>query len=94
MFKRENTVEQFSLYGVFILHTVGNQYCLEENSILYKNQDVELIILPIGEPSPFKQAIPPSPTARGALKQYANSDLIQFEQGAWEKGVQEKHEHC
>jgi len=24
-----------------------------------RNQDVELIILPIGEPSPFKQAIPP-----------------------------------
>jgi hypothetical protein len=58
-----------------------------------QNQDVELIILPIGEPSPSKQSIPPSPTARGALKQYANLDLIPFEQDAWEKGVQEKHEH-
>ncbi|MCD9023598.1 hypothetical protein [Cohnella silvisoli] len=58
-----------------------------------RNQDVELIILPIGDPSPFKQAIPASPTAKGALKQYANLDLIQYEQDAWEKGVQEKHEH-
>lgn len=58
-----------------------------------RNQDVELIILPIGDPSPFKQAIPRSTTARGALKQYANLDLIQYEQDAWEKGVQEKNEH-
>ncbi|TBL75233.1 hypothetical protein [Paenibacillus thalictri] len=58
-----------------------------------QNQDVELIILPIGNPSHFKQVISPSPTARGALKQYANLDLIQYEQSAWEKGVQEKHEH-
>ncbi|MBA9087193.1 nitroreductase [Fontibacillus solani] len=58
-----------------------------------RNQDVELIILPIGDPSLFKQATPSSPTARGALKQYANLDLIQYEQDAWEKGVQDKHEH-
>ncbi|MBJ6361472.1 hypothetical protein ACFOQM_09265 [Paenibacillus sp. GCM10012307] len=58
-----------------------------------RNRDVELIILPIGEPFPLKQAIPPSPTVRGALKQYANLDLIQYEQDAWKKGVQEKHEH-
>ncbi|QJD87242.1 hypothetical protein [Cohnella herbarum] len=58
-----------------------------------RNQDVELIILPIGDPSPFKLSVPSSPTARGALKQYSKLDLIQYEQDAWEKGVQEKHEH-
>ncbi|MFB5267007.1 hypothetical protein ACE41H_09440 [Paenibacillus enshidis] len=58
-----------------------------------QNQDVELIILPIGDSSLLRRSIPSSHTARGALKQYANLDLIQFEQGAWEKGVQEKHEH-
>ncbi|GFN29783.1 hypothetical protein [Paenibacillus xylaniclasticus] len=58
-----------------------------------QNQDVELIILPIREPSPLKQTLSPSPTARGALKQYANPDLIRFEQDAWENGIQEKHEH-
>jgi hypothetical protein len=58
-----------------------------------RNQDVELIILPIGDPSSLKRTVPSSTTARGALKQYANLDLIQYEQGAWKKGVQEKHEH-
>ena len=57
-----------------------------------QNQDVELIILPIGDSALFKRPIA-SHTARGALKQYANLDLIQYEQGAWEKGVQDKHEH-
>ncbi|GGI46282.1 hypothetical protein GCM10008018_16340 [Paenibacillus marchantiophytorum] len=58
-----------------------------------RNQDVELIILPLGDYSHTKQPFSTSPTARGALKQYANLDLIQYEQDAWEKGVQEKHEH-
>jgi hypothetical protein len=58
-----------------------------------RNQDVELIILPLGDHSPSKQALPSSYAARGSLKQYANADLIQYEQDAWEKGVQEKHEH-
>jgi hypothetical protein len=58
-----------------------------------RNQDVELIILPLGDQSSSKQTLPSSHTARGALKQYANADLIQYEQDAWEKGVQEKHEH-
>lgn len=57
-----------------------------------RDQDVELIILPIGDHSPSKQTIPSTPNARGALKQYANLDLIQFEKEAWAKGVQEKHE--
>jgi hypothetical protein len=57
-----------------------------------RNQEVELIILPIGDPFPSKQAAL-YPTARGALKQYANVDLIQYEQDAWEKSVQEKYEH-
>lgn len=47
------------------------------------NQDVELIILPIGDSTLSTHYIPFSHTARGALKQYANLDLIQFEQGAW-----------
>ncbi|OBR63269.1 hypothetical protein A7K91_25305 [Paenibacillus oryzae] len=58
-----------------------------------QNQDVELIILPIGDSSLYKRPTASSHTARGSLKQYANLDLIQFEQGAWEKGVQDKHEH-
>jgi hypothetical protein len=58
-----------------------------------RNQDVELIILPIGDPSPFKTQVPVTPTARGALKQFANADLIQYDKDAWAKGVQEKHEH-
>jgi hypothetical protein len=58
-----------------------------------RNQDVELIILPIGDPTPHNTPTPSAPTARGALKQFANLDLLQYEQGAWEKGVQEKHEH-
>ncbi|WP_282939455.1 hypothetical protein [Paenibacillus sp. RC67] len=58
-----------------------------------RNQDVELIILPIGDPTPFKTPVPATPTARGALKQFANIDLIEYEQNAWAKGVQEKHEH-
>lgn len=57
-----------------------------------RNQDVELIILPIEDPSPLKP-MPATPTARGALKQFANPDLLQYEQDAWAKGVQEKHEH-
>jgi hypothetical protein len=58
-----------------------------------RNRDVELIILPLGDQSPSKQALSSSHTARGALKQFANPDLLQHEQDAWEKGVQEKHEH-
>ncbi len=58
-----------------------------------RNQDVELIILPLGDLSPLKQTIPVNASARGALKQFANLDLIQYEQDAWAKGVQEKHEH-
>ncbi|MNG37315.1 hypothetical protein D3C84_1246270 [compost metagenome] len=58
-----------------------------------RNQDVELIILPIGDRSPLKTPIPATYTARGALRQFANPDLLQYEQDAWAKGVQEKHEH-
>jgi hypothetical protein len=58
-----------------------------------RNQDVELIILPLGDLSPLQQTIPVNASARGALKQFANLDLIQYEQDAWAKGVQEKHEH-
>ncbi|MFS0725239.1 hypothetical protein [Paenibacillus sp. 1P07SE] len=58
-----------------------------------RNTDVELIILPLGDSSTHKSQTPGMPTAKGSLKQFANPDLIQFEQEAWEKGVQEKHEH-
>lgn len=58
-----------------------------------RNQDVEVIILPIEQPSPNNIPTSNTSTARGALKQFANPDLIQFEQDAWVKGAQEKHEH-
>lgn len=58
-----------------------------------RNQDVELFILPIGEPSPLNTPRPSNLTARGALKKFAIIDLIEYEQDAWAKGVQEKHEH-
>jgi hypothetical protein len=59
------------------------------------NQDVELIILPLEDQYTSKQSPTPSssPTARGALKQYANLDLLQQENDAWVKGVQDKHEY-
>ncbi|MDB5054153.1 MAG: hypothetical protein JWM44_2203 [Bacilli bacterium] len=59
------------------------------------DQDVELIILPLGNQLPSKQSAytTSSPTARGALKQYANLDLMQHEQAAWEMGVKDKYEH-
>ncbi|MFD2670811.1 hypothetical protein [Marinicrinis sediminis] len=58
-----------------------------------RNQDVELIILPIHDPFSSKKTPRVEPTARGALKQYANLDLLQLEQDAWAKGVQDKHEY-
>ncbi len=58
-----------------------------------RNQDVELIILPIDDPFSSKQFPRVEPTARGALKQYANLDLLQLEQDAWAKGVRDKHEY-
>lgn len=58
-----------------------------------RNQEVELIILPIEDPISSKQVKSVSPTARGALKQYANTGMLQHEQDAWAKGVQDKHEY-
>jgi len=57
------------------------------------NRDVELIILPLENPvsSPVSAASPS--LARGALKGFANPDLMQYEQDGWGKGVQEKYEH-
>jgi hypothetical protein len=58
------------------------------------NQDVELIILPLEDQYTSKPSTPSStPNARGALKQYANLDLLQQENDAWVKGVQDKHEY-
>lgn len=59
------------------------------------DQDVELIILPLGNQMPLKQtaSTASSHSARGALKQYANLDLMQHEQDAWEMGVKDKYEH-
>ncbi|WP_223068147.1 hypothetical protein [Paenibacillus caui] len=58
-----------------------------------RNQDVELIILPLETQAPHKTPTPSTPKARGALKQFANLDLLQHEQDVWKKVVQEKHEH-
>jgi hypothetical protein len=58
-----------------------------------RNQEVELIILPIEDPISSRQITNVAPTARGALKQYANLDMLQHEQDAWAKGVQDKHEY-
>ena len=59
------------------------------------DQDVELIILPLGNQLPSEQSATKasSPTARGSLKQYANLDLMKLEQDAWEMGVKDKYEH-
>ena len=58
-----------------------------------RNQDVELIILPLENPASNQATTANNPLARGALKQFANPDLLQYETDAWKKGVQEKHEH-
>ncbi|MDP4098909.1 hypothetical protein OIN60_19475 [Paenibacillus sp. P96] len=64
-----------------------------------RNQDVELIILPLQTPFldqsqlSYISGSSLRGAARGALKQFANSDLQQHEKNAWIKGVQEKHEH-
>lgn len=58
-----------------------------------RHQDVELIILPLREPASKQTSSVSTPSARGALKQFANPNLLQYEQDAWKKGVQEKHEH-
>lgn len=58
-----------------------------------QNQDVELIILPIDNPASTLMPAMNSTSARGLLKKFANVDLISFEQDAWKKGVEEKHEH-
>lgn len=57
-----------------------------------QNQDLELIILPIGEPSSIPYTSQSSPTARGALKQYANAELIELEDNAWKESAREKYE--
>lgn len=61
------------------------------------NQDVEIIILPLQTPRPFEQ-IQGFPTisgasVKGALRHYANQNLVELEKDAWGKGAQEKHEH-
>ncbi|MNB90160.1 hypothetical protein D3C75_372130 [compost metagenome] len=58
-----------------------------------QNQDVELIILPIEKPASNPMSTISPPSARGALKKFANVDFVQFEKDAWKKGAQEKHEH-
>lgn len=58
-----------------------------------QNQDVELIILPLENPTSNQASTATHLSARGALKRFANLDLVQYEQDAWKKGVQEKHEH-
>lgn len=58
-----------------------------------RNQEVELIILPLRNPTSNEASTFSPPSARGALKQFSNPEFLQHEQNAWKKGVQEKHEH-
>lgn len=61
-----------------------------------RNQDVELIILPLPTSSSHQASPLPSisgASVKGALRHYANQSLLEHEKDAWEKGVQEKHEH-
>ncbi|XID90221.1 hypothetical protein ACF3MZ_16875 [Paenibacillaceae bacterium WGS1546] len=58
-----------------------------------RDQDVELIILPLDNPAVSQPPTDNQPSARGALRKFANLDLVQYEQEAWKKGVQEKHEY-
>lgn len=57
-----------------------------------RNQNVELIILPLQDPASDQVYISGS-SVRGALKQFANSNLQQHEKEAWIKGMQEKYEY-
>lgn len=53
-----------------------------------RNQDVELIILPLRNPISNQASAVGPPSARGALKQFSNPELLQYEQEAWKKSLQ------
>ncbi|KYO66124.1 hypothetical protein [Thermovenabulum gondwanense] len=54
-----------------------------------KNKVVEVIILPLAD-APENKNIR---KLKGALKKYKNPELINLEKEAWQKAVEEKHEH-
>lgn len=61
------------------------------------NQEVEIFIRPLQTPRPFEQLQEPpvisGASVKGALRRYANQNLLQHEKDAWGKVAQEKHEH-
>jgi hypothetical protein len=67
------------------IRKITNSEALKHIVDLPDNLRNQEIILPLGDHSPSKQALPSSYAARGSLKQYANADLIQYEQDAWER---------
>lgn len=58
-----------------------------------RNQEVEIIVLPLQTPRPFEQLqglpVISGASVKGALRHYANQNLLQLEKDAWGKGVQE-----
>lgn len=59
-----------------------------------RDEDVELIILPVQSPCPDQEQKLPyisGSSVKGALRHYAKQHLLQHEKDAWQKSVQEKH---
>ena len=55
-----------------------------------KSRRVEIIVLPFDENSTQKQS-DKSKSLMGALKEYANPDLLETEKNAWAKAAGDKH---
>lgn len=53
-----------------------------------RNTDVEIIVLPVKKAAENQLK---SSSTRGALKKYANPELIQYEKDAWAEAVGEKY---
>lgn len=74
--------------------TLKDIFDLPENLL---NQEVEIIIRPLQTLRPFEQLqgfpVISGASVKGALRRYANHNLLQHEKDAWGKGAQEKHEH-
>ena len=56
-----------------------------------ENMSVEVFIFPIDENKDSKNFIPTPSSMKGALKEYANPDLVEMEKYAWEINLQEKY---
>lgn len=57
-----------------------------------QNQNAEPVSVPAEHPISNTKSTVNSTSARGALKEFANVDLTQFEETAWKQNVQEKHD--